>query len=107
MQKRARIPLVSVILFGSVVRGEERPSSDVDLVLVVPRPEVSRTCQDALDRAMVDLSSSYGSPPQIILFDRREFAKKAKSGDAFVTEVLRTGRVLYGKPFSEIIKHDT
>jgi predicted nucleotidyltransferase len=107
LQKRARIPLVSVILFGSVVRRKERPSSDVDLVLVVPRPEVSRTCQDALDKAMVELSSSYGSPPQIVLFDRREFTKRAKSGDAFVTEVLRTGRVLYGKPISELIKHGT
>jgi predicted nucleotidyltransferase len=105
LRVRAGIPLVSQILFGSVARGEERPKSDVDLVFVIGGGKAGRDRQDALDQAMVELSGSYGNPPQVILFDHREFSRKARSGDPFVSEVLRTGRVLYGKPFAELLRN--
>jgi predicted nucleotidyltransferase len=107
LRKRAGIPLLSIILFGSVARGEERPGSDVDLLLVAPDREAGRRHQEALDRAMVALSTSYGNPPQVILLGRRAFSRKARSGDPFVAQVLRTGRVLYGKPFSTLLKDGT
>ncbi|MBI4566040.1 MAG: nucleotidyltransferase domain-containing protein [Planctomycetes bacterium] len=105
LRKRAGIPLVSMILFGSVARGEERPASDVDVVLVTPAGGAGRERQEALDRAATELAGTYGNPPQVMLFSRREFSRKAAARDSFVSEVLRTGRVLYGKPFSQLLKH--
>jgi hypothetical protein len=39
------------------------------------------------------------------VIDRESFRRKAEKGDALVAEVLRTGRVLSGKPISEVLKH--
>lgn len=97
-------PIVSIILFGSVARGQGRPSSDVDLVVIVPAKTAVRPAEDAVDRAALDLASRFGSPPQVIVLDRESFRRKAASGDPFVSEVLRTGRVLEGKALAEVLK---
>jgi predicted nucleotidyltransferase len=105
LRRLVRGPVLSVILFGSVARREEEPTSDVDLLFVVPSREAARKVEEATDRAAVELTRRYGNPPQILVYDRDRFRRKADSGDGFVTEVLRTGRVIEGKPFSEILKH--
>lgn len=105
LRERARIPLVSVILFGSVARAQEKPKSDVDLIFVTPKGKAGADRQSALDHVASELATGYGNPPQVLLFDRREFSRKAKAGDSFVSEILRTGRVLYGRPLSELLKN--
>ncbi len=97
--------VVSLILFGSVVRGEERSKSDVDLVVIAANPTGALKAEEAADRAAVDLSSRYGNSPQVIVYDRESFRRKAREGDGLVSEVLRTGRVLEGKPLAEILKN--
>lgn len=104
LRRRVSLPLVSVILFGSVARREERPGSDVDLLFVTRDGRPPEVYQAALDRAMVDLAAQYGNPPQVIVMDRRQLRRKLKAGDPFLREVLRTGRVLYGKAFAELLK---
>lgn len=105
LRELVKLPLVSIILFGSVARGEERAQSDVDLVLVTRTAKSIDAAEDALDRATVSLATRYGNPPQILTFAREDFRKRARAGDGLVSEILRTGRVLYGKPFSEILKN--
>ena len=95
----------ALILFGSVARREERPTSDVDLILIVGSPDARGKVEDAVDRAAGELAARYGNPPQVIVMAREEFRRKAEKGDALVSEVLRTGRVLGGKPLAEILKH--
>ena len=105
LASRVKAPFVALILFGSVVRKEERAKSDVDLIWEVPSASAIRTTEDKVDRAASELAVRYGNSPQVIVLDREGFRRKAEKGDPFVSEVLRTGRVLKGKPFSEILKH--
>lgn len=105
LRRRIGTPLVSMILFGSVLRREERATSDVDLVLVVSGANAVRRAEEAVDRAAGELASLYGNPPQVIVYDRADFRRKAGTGDGFVTEVLRSGRVLEGKPIAEVLKN--
>jgi predicted nucleotidyltransferase len=105
LRSEVGLPIVSLILFGSVARKEERATSDVDLILIVKSPAMRGKAEDHVDQAATDLASRYGNPPQVIVIDRESFRRKAQKGDALITEVLRTGRVLSGRPFSEILKH--
>ncbi len=105
LAERVKAPLVALILFGSVVRKEERAKSDVDLVWVVPGAMAVRPTEDKVDRTASELAVRYGNPPQVIVIDRDAFRRKSETGDSFVSEVLRTGRVLRGKPLAEILKH--
>ncbi len=105
LRRRIRGPILSVILFGSVARKTERPGSDVDVVLVAPTREAARRMEAAADQAAGELATRYGNAPQVLVFDRDDFRRKAESKDGFVLEVLRTGRVIKGKPFAELLRH--
>lgn len=102
-RKRVREPLLSLILFGSVAKAEERPSSDVDLLAIVPERKAVRKVQEACDRAAAELAARYGNPPQVIVLDLEGFRRRARSRDPFISEVLRSGKVLEGKPLGEVL----
>ena len=106
LRKSLGVRVYSLILFGSVVRGEEEATSDVDMVLVVKDAKDARAARDALDATAVDLSGRYGNAPQVIVIEKSTFASKARRHDPFIQEVIRTGRVLDGKPISEVLKDD-
>lgn len=94
----------SIILFGSVARREEGPQSDVDLYFVTRDPASTTRAREALDTAAVRLAARYGSVPQFMVEDRRTFRRKVIAGDLFHNEVLKTGRVIYGKAFQELLR---
>jgi len=93
----------SVVLFGSVARGEEEARSDVDLLLLIRDRKDQEKAEDALDATAGTLAARYGSVPQFIVRDAQTFKAKVLKGDPFFSEVLRTGRVLVGKPLNEIL----
>jgi predicted nucleotidyltransferase len=103
LRRRLGRSVVSILVFGSVARGGERPDSDLDLAIVIADGAPREACAGALDRALVELAARYGRPPHVFLFGRREFGRKARRGDSLVNDMLRTGRVLWGRPPSELM----
>ena len=86
----------AVILFGSRARGDSRPDSDVDLLIVEPEPfspQRSR-CQETarLYLALRKLAMR----KDLVLYGRDEFERRLKdSAHPVVGRALREGRVLY------------
>ena len=80
-----------VILFGSRARGEARPDSDYDLLIVAPTtlPVTERT-----GPLHVTLSG-LGVPKEVIWRTEDEIAKWRDARSHFLTTVVRTGRVVY------------
>lgn len=74
------MPILAVALFGSRARGDEDPSSDVDLLLVTAEGP-------ARHASMGDLSLSFYPLPDL--------HARARSGNLFLCHVLREGRTLY------------
>jgi predicted nucleotidyltransferase len=97
-----RVPVNSVILFGSVARSEEETESDVDLLFVVRESRSVREARRNLDRATLKLTRRYGSVPQVLLADRTTARRKFHS-DPLFQEILRTGRVLFGESFASLM----
>lgn len=100
----AGTPAESVILFGSVARHEEVARSDVDILFVTRDPEASAKAEEALASVAAVLAARYGSVPQFVVEDRHIFRNKVSRGDPLHNEILRTGRVILGQPFSELLK---
>lgn len=69
-------------IFGSHVRGTERPSSDIDLLVIGP---VDRT---ALFERLVDVEQELGRDVNVVAYTRAELSDLASAGDPFVTDVL-------------------
>lgn len=80
-----------IILFGSWSRGEARPDSDIDLLVVSDdaRPRAQRAA--ALYGALSDLII----PMDILVYRPGEIEAWRDVPRAFVTTAVREGRVLY------------
>jgi len=69
-------------IFGSHARGTERPSSDIDLLLIGP---VDRA---ALSARLVDVEQELGRDVNVVAYTRLELADLESAGDPFVVDVL-------------------
>jgi predicted nucleotidyltransferase len=104
--RRIKVPLESVVLFGSVARGEEDAKSDVDLLFVVADDRSAKIAQAGIEGIMLDLAHRYGNVPQILVVSRKRFKEGIQRGNPLYMEILKTGRILHGKVFAEVLKDD-
>jgi predicted nucleotidyltransferase len=79
-----------IILFGSYARGEPRPESDVDLLVIMDTPikevqQAIQICQQIEYRFGLDL----------IVHTSKHLAERVKMGDWFLRDVLKEGKVIY------------
>jgi predicted nucleotidyltransferase len=105
LRKQMRTPTEAIVLFGSVARQEEQPRSDVDLLLIARDRTSAKAASRQVDDATTGLLARYGSVPQILVSDVGTFRNKLAHGDPLYGEILRTGRVVYGKSFARLLRH--
>ena len=82
-----------IVLFGSQARGDARPDSDLDLLIVEDSP-VPR-----YKRAAPYLRALTGVFPakDVVVWTPAEIAEWSNVSNAFVTTALREGRMLYAR----------
>lgn len=82
-----------IVLFGSYARGEEQPTSDLDLLVVadstLPRHRRSAPLYGALSKILL--------PMDVVVFTPDEVKEWSEVRQAFVTTAIREGRVIYEK----------
>ena len=69
-------------IFGSHARGTERPSSDIDLLVIGP---VDRA---ALSDRLVEVEQELGRDVNLVAYTRGELAVLVSAGDPFISDVL-------------------
>ena len=82
-------------IFGSHARGTERPSSDIDLLVIGP---VDRA---AISERLVEVEQELGRDVSMVAYTRAELAALESTGDPFVVDVLagpRTRLEISGTP---------
>lgn len=82
--------VTSVILFGSIARGEAAVDSDVDLAVIAPRGWDKRVELEDSVRTRV------GNACDVLVFTQAEFGRLASSGEPVVRDILREGIALVG-----------
>lgn len=92
----------SVVLYGSIARGQEDGSSDVDLLVVTRDRAGQEDAERRLEGVRAALSGRYGRAMSIHTMTRRELLRRIRTGDPFVREVLRDGRLLAGRSLVEV-----
>lgn len=80
----------SVILFGSIARGEADADSDVDLaVIAAPTWDRRVELQDAIRTRL-------GNDCDVLVFSEAEYRRAAEAGEPVVSDILRDGVALVG-----------
>ncbi len=87
----------TIILFGSRARGDARPDSDVDLLVVETDPfSPQRSRRKEVARLYMALRN-LGVSKDILLYSREEFEHWKDSLNHVVGRAHREGRVLHGR----------
>ena len=66
------LPIERAILFGSVVRGDDRPESDIDLFVETRGKAEKEEVADALGRASQEFALRFGNPLSNLILTRAE-----------------------------------
>jgi uncharacterized protein len=82
-----------IVLFGSRARGDHRPNSDIDLLVIEDSALPRHRRSIPLYAALADLPSDVDT--EVVVYTPAEVAESSTAGAAFVTTALREGRVLY------------
>lgn len=81
-----------IYVFGSQVRGEAKPWSDIDLLIVVPR---ATEPGHRLAQAAYHALPAHALPLDILVMARDEFESRSRAASSLPATVLREGRALY------------
>lgn len=86
-------PEAAILLFGSQARGDARPDSDVDFLVVLPSPPRSRR------REMVELVDEIRplrTRADVLVVDAAQFRQRAAVPGTLYHSALHEGTWLYG-----------
>jgi len=83
------LPVKRATLFGSVARGDERATSDLDLLVVVRSAVDKESVEDALSRASLDFAVKFGNPLSALVMEERQL--RAPANPALLTNIRKEG----------------
>jgi predicted nucleotidyltransferase len=94
---RAMLPagFVSAILFGSYARGDMRPRSDVDVLLVGPDRGALDSALDRLSANAAAMRATFGATVSVMGYTLEQVNALRGSG-SFIDGVIEDGIVIYG-----------
>lgn len=84
-----------VVLFGSVARGDERPWSDLDLLVVVDSAATKAGVWGPVHELSREFAATFGNPLMPVIYTASEYERKR--GLPLVKNIEREGRLLLGE----------
>jgi len=90
-----------IILFGSHANGTATEDSDIDMVVILDNNDVAKTYRERAEKKLIInrlvRNINYRVALDILVYSREEYKLVKDSGNYFIDEIERTGRVLYEK----------
>ncbi len=78
-----------IVLFGSRARGDERPWSDYDLLILVDRRDQSLV--DEIYNVVVEIQADAGCDLSLKIIAEPEWERRRQAHSSFVTNVMAEG----------------
>lgn len=95
--------IISVILFGSLAKGKEKPHSDIDVLIIVDDKEDKRVIEQKIESRNEYFLKYYGNSISPYIISKSKFKKRYADGDKLLRNIVKTGRYIFGKTIGEII----
>jgi len=94
---------VSVILFGSMARGEMQNASDIDILCVIADATNSEQAEQRLHGATANLHRTFGRPVNILVWSKSAFADRYRAKDRLARNIVNSGEVIWGASLMEVL----
>jgi predicted nucleotidyltransferase len=95
---------VTAVVYGSVARGQERPSSDIDLFIVAHSEQAKRDVRQSAGRLWERVSKEFGNSLSVHVNTVSELQRKVRRGLPVLREILRHHHLVWGQPLLEILE---
>lgn len=95
--------IVSIALFGSVGSAREHPASDIDLMVIVKNAKIKPKAELVIEDIGKKISKEFGNTLSPYINTESEFESKSKKGLKVIKNILKSHRLVYGKPLERII----
>lgn len=95
--------VVSIILFGSFVKGGFGSESDIDVLVLIDQARSKTAVEAHFHERAAQVFQSFRHPLSVTVFTASSFARDFKGGHSLAREIVNTGRVIYGKLITEIL----
>ncbi len=95
--------IVSIAVFGSMKKGKERPTSDIDLLVLVKNPKDKRKVEEDFGKVNEKIMGKFGNTISSYIQTIEEFKLRYKKGLALVKNILKSHRLLFGEPLEDLL----
>lgn len=104
LQDVEKSKVITVAVYGSVARGTERPTSDLNLLVLVESEQTKSQIQNALNRFCESAMEEFGNVPMPYVNTLSEARRKIRIKMPVFQNILREHRVIWGKPLEETLR---
>jgi len=95
--------IVSIALFGSVEKREDRPDSDINLLVLVSRAKDKEKIEKAFDNLNEKTVRLFGKIMSPYIESVSGFRRKYRQGLPVVREIVQSHKLISGKPLGKAI----
>jgi predicted nucleotidyltransferase/biotin operon repressor len=95
--------IISMGLFGSVKLRKDRPTSDIDIFVIVENPKDKTAVEELLDGIGVNMSKEYGNVLSPYINTVAEFKTKYAEGLPVIRNIVKSHSVIYGNKLENIL----
>jgi predicted nucleotidyltransferase len=99
----ARGAVHSAVLYGSAARGDDRPESDVDLLVVTTTDEAVREIHSHIVEQASEMDERFGLDLSPLVISHRRLREQLAAGDVVMATAIREGRQVAGEPLYELV----
>lgn len=95
--------IVSIAVFGSVKKRKERPTSDIDLLVLVKNSENKGEVEEDFGKVNEKIISRFGNTVSPYIQTVEEFNLKYRKGLSLIKNILKSHRLLFGTPLEKLL----
>ena len=93
----------SILLFGSVARGEDTPESDLDICIIVPDESTKQKIEKRTVRVLLEVKQKFGVTLSNILLTEKEFRNGIDNQIELYQNIVNESKLLFGTSIKEIM----
>lgn len=108
IKRKFKRDLLSIVLYGSIVKGNFKSTSDIDILVICRSPARDWRAQDEQILELTEhIELKYGTPIHMILVSNEEISGAIESVSPLMLEIYGANEIIYDKnKFFEQIMED-